>query len=511
MTERPRTLLLLALLMASWGVALSLLSLTRLYEFKTSIMDLACYVQTFWNFSERGAFLLSLPPPFYEHHVFGQHFTPFFFLIYPIYALFPYAQTFQFLQVWLIAASVWPIFLTARALGLTANTALIWAALFLFNPFTLNAAVWDFHEVCFATFIISWLMWALATRRKTWLLVFCVLLIGTKEHFGIAVAGAGLLWAATTNEKRFGIGLSLLGVAAAAAAITIAVPHFHPQHVHPMLLNNHDAGIDRFGWLSEPQRHLSLLGTLMKNALVYVGFFLASVLFLPVMAPLWLLPGLADLAANILSGNGMQRSVNAYHSVPLVPIFIVAAMQGMKKIKRFSTRELTGFATVATLALGWLFAPFGLPLSGNAWEINTLHTAYPAHDQQAIADIKSMIHPESAVGVQNNLGTVFAQHRALYAFPEVRNRFDMLVLRLEFPFQRTQSVFNVPIGPYEAETLHQAWQQLMDDGWGITYWNDPWVVIERAPIAALDERANVEAKWQQFIHQSKQENTHAPE
>ncbi len=71
---------------------------------------------------------------------------------------------------------------------------------------------------------------------------------------------------------------------------------------------------------------------------VYVGLILVSFLGFPLAAPEFLLPGLADLACNMLSAVSMPRSPIAYHSASLVPVLIAAAICGTKRISHWSKK-----------------------------------------------------------------------------------------------------------------------------------------------------------------------------
>jgi hypothetical protein len=65
------------------------------------------------------------------------------------------------------------------------------------------------------------------------------------------------------------------------------------------------------------------------------------------IAPLFLLSGLADLAANILSANPIMGGMFSSHSADFTPILTIAAVHGVERIfrwiKKFSAKELVGF------------------------------------------------------------------------------------------------------------------------------------------------------------------------
>ena len=73
----------------------------------------------------------------------------------------------------------------------------------------------------------------------------------------------------------------------------------------------------------------------------YVAGLLASVGWLALLAPEYLLLGLPVLAANVLSSNPVQFSGEQQYSVSLVPILIMAALYGTERLVAFLDRSVS--------------------------------------------------------------------------------------------------------------------------------------------------------------------------
>lgn len=486
-----------------YGVIISLFSLTRFYEFKTSIVDLTAYTQSFWNYVQGNGWAVTTAPPHVEQNPFGHHFTPFFYLLLPVFALFPYAETFQLIQAWAYAFAAIPVFLAVRQLGYSATAACVWVIIFLLNPFTLNAAVWDFHETCISTLVISWLMWAIAARKRNAMLAFALLLLGCKEHFGIAVAGAGLLWGIRTREWKLGGFLFAGGLAACAIIILKVVPSFNPTGKHLMLTGQSET-LDRFGWLLDPLNHGEVIFALMFADLFYAFFLLVPLLGWPLRAFWWILPAGADLAVNMLSGNGFLRSVGSYHTAPIIPVLVIAAAAGLAnytpKEKRLSRKEVLGAILITTLLFGYGFAPLPIPGAANGWEIGQPQLHYPANEQQAINDIHAIATPDIIIAAQSNIGALFAKRRGLYTFPYALDNVQMVVLRLKMPFANIRNYYGNPFTSTGPEPLHEAYTKMLDSGqWHVRYVNEPWVVLERGAVETDALRPQTDALWEKFL------------
>ena len=74
----------------------------------------------------------------------------FLLLFVPLYAIWPAAEWFAIAQAFALSVAAWPIFLLASRVHSSERTGLLWAAIYLFNPFLLSAAAWDFHPVTLA-------------------------------------------------------------------------------------------------------------------------------------------------------------------------------------------------------------------------------------------------------------------------------------------------------------------------------------------------------------------------
>ncbi len=199
-----------------------------------------------------------------------------------------------------------------------------------------------------------------------------------------------------------------------------------------------------------------------------------------------LLPGIGDLAANILSANQMPRSIFAYHSVTLIPIFCTAAIQGSLRVtkvfKGISLNNLAGFVFLSSLLTCYILSPFPFPKSANFWAPKSLINL---HDQ-TLDEIKSVLSPASSVSAQANVGAHFSQREFIFSFPNKIDEVDVIVLRLESPTNNLN-----PQNPTYIGTLAHHLQMkpkdyldsisniLLDKGYGIFLWKDNWLVLKR--------------------------------
>jgi hypothetical protein len=452
------------------------LSLTRLYTGKVAIVDLGSVDQAVWTALHYGAPTTTVYQPFEVASWLGYLFTPIVLALVPLYTIAERVEWLLVLHSGSIAAAAVPVFLTCRALLGRSKPACGWALLYLVNPFVVNAAIWEYHEKSVAAFAVA-LGCLGVVRRRHWLVaVAMLLLLGCREHYGLAVAGFGALWLHRHGRDRFGIGLVGTGLAAVALVFLVLMPALNPAGDHPILDADHGEKLDRYGWLALPAAEMATaIGVLAMQGVVYLAVLAITTGGTALLAPAFLAPGLADLAANLLSINPMPKTFGAYHSVALIPLFVIAAAAGSARLA--TPNVLLRLAFLPTLVLLYMFLPAPVPGSRNFWQITSLQLR-PA---PSIAEIRALLPPGVSVSAQANVGALFSQRLRLYRFPDRMETADAIVLHLAMPFEPpTYHPFSNPYEPQEMSGVFGAMERVLaDPAFGLVYWQDHWLVAAR--------------------------------
>jgi hypothetical protein len=354
--------------------------------------------------------------------------------------------------------------------------------LYLLNPFVVSAGVWDFHEKSFAVLAIALGYYAVVEKRRTTFVLSMLVLLLCREHYGVAVAGFGALWIVTHGYERHAVAATCIGVSTAALAILVIMPALHPAGAHPMLGGETGTQLDRYGWMALPASTVfATLAGLAAQGVTYLAVLLVTTGGTALLAPAFLIPGIADLAANLLSVNPMPRSLTAYHSMALVPVFVIAAAQGSLSLaKRGLPLRL---AVAPALLLVYQLAPAPIPGSRNPWQITTLQL----RPDPAIAEIRDRL-TDMAVSAQANVGSFFSQRRHVYRFPAGLEGSDAVVLHLEFPFDPPRyAPFSNPYDPSEMPRVFQAMGTVINGPeFGLRYWENNWLVAVRGAEDTVD-------------------------
>ena len=478
------------------------LGLFRHWGFITSINDLGVFDQAVSGALSYG-YLLNTTQLNEQINWLSFHFHPVLYFFVPLYFLFSSPWWFILVQPLALSLSAWPIFLIGRHLYQSEQAGVIWATIFLVNPFLINAAAWDFHPITLAVPFVALGFWALLRSSSLILLLSCLFILICQEHLGVMVIGFGILWWIWTRQWIPGTVLILLGATHFYLVLQVIMPAFSPTGQHVMV--SEDLGqLSRYAWLGDSigdiihtifTQPFFVLETVLigMGGLGYLVLLLLPFLFFPLLGLVFLLPGMADLAANMLSANPMPRSPIAYHSATLIPIFTIAAMYEVKKIskwqKRFTAKELSALALITTSMMAYAFAPFPLPGAKNVWA----PASFIALPDSRVQEISSLVGNEASTSVQANVGAHFSQRREIYRYPNQVDRVDAVILWLESP---TQNIHNYPEDDVESrryiigmldshlqmdrkDYLASVEALLLDDEFGVAYWDEPWLVLKR--------------------------------
>ncbi len=472
--------ILLALLAAHTALTYSF-SVTRFYELKASGTDGKAFEQLLYNITNGEGISSTIAPPHILQSWLGIHFSPVLYVVTPIYYLFPHIEILLFIHSFFIALAAIPLFFAAQIIFKSQLQALAISIFYLINPFVVNAGLWDFHEIAFAPFLISLMLWAIVKKNKILLVMFCLLLLCVKEHYGLAVFGSGLLWAWHWREPKFGLTIAVTGLTAFIIIIKIIMPYFSPIGAAAMI--GEGSAIDRFSWLYHPLDDMQLLGKRISDAIFYIILLLFAFLALPLFSFVWLFPAAADGIINMLANEDMMRHPSSYHSAAIIPVLLIAYSQTIAwkyntytNIKR---REILAATAVMVLAFSYNF--IALPFfPNNTWELSGPRFSLSEKDKNADNEIVKIIGENTSISAQSNILPHIPVRREMYMFPNGIEKSEYIILNTSNPFTGKSNVFGLPYFSRYTDMYFSAFYELLDDkNFGVVFYQDNWLLFKR--------------------------------
>jgi uncharacterized membrane protein len=325
-------------------------ALVRHWAFHSYAFDLGNMDQAVWNtlhghffrFTNRGIDWYG-PPTRLAIHV-----EPILLLIAPLYLIHPGASTLIVLQTVALAVGAVPLFaLCLRRMPDLPLLGVAFVAAYLITPELLGEALFDFHPVTLATPLLLAAFYALDLRRYGWFLAAGVLAAACKEDVALALVPLGLLIALRRGRPRLGLAVAAGALAWTALCFLVIMPHFNggtssggnAYWYRYTALGSSPASAVRH-ILTQPWTLVPVILSVPK--LGYLALLLRTGGGLGLLAPLWLLAALPELAINLLSGQAPQFSGFYHYSAVILPTLMVAAVYGVAGLRQARLAALAG-------------------------------------------------------------------------------------------------------------------------------------------------------------------------
>ena len=356
LTQRT-TRLLVCLFGIVLTVGIASFSVTRYLSFATPNFDFGLFCNMFHNMKERFLpFTTSERDGLLSH--FAVHISPIFYLLLPLYALFPSPVTLQVGQALVLASGIIPLYLLARKFRISNIWIVLIALVYTVHPAVSAGCAYDLHENCFLLPLLLWLFYLYETDHKRWMTVIAVLILFVKEDAAVFIFIFGLYLLFSRKDYRTGFSLILGAILYFFVAVT--------------LLQRFGTGamFGRYDALLNPQQNNgSFLETLLRTP----GFFLERLvsvteniqekplyllqMLLPFGLVLWR-PGrysrfllLLPFAVNLLSGSQYQYDIGFQYGFASLAFCFYLFLQNFTEQTAVQQRNQLLFGAVAACLL----------------------------------------------------------------------------------------------------------------------------------------------------------------
>lgn len=135
---------------------------------------------------------------------FAVHVSPIYYLILPIYAVFPYPQTLLISFSLVTLSGVIPLYLIARHYKFSNALSLCISLMYVFSPALIGASFYDIHENMFLPSLILWFLYFFEKGKSLPMYISMVLVWFVKEDAPIFMICIALYMILTRNRKKQG-------------------------------------------------------------------------------------------------------------------------------------------------------------------------------------------------------------------------------------------------------------------------------------------------------------------
>jgi uncharacterized membrane protein len=409
-------LALVLAMLAGYALFMSLLTVGRHNTFGTHAFDLGIYDQGLTTLLRHGYMRSTL---FGEQAIIhsGEHFSPIFYLVAPLYAPVQDARTLLVLQTLFLAAGAIPLYLLAQVKLRSTATALALAAVYLLYPALHGANNFDFHQIALVTPLLLFSLYFLETERIGLFVAFLALSAFTKEEVALTCAAIGLyVW---FGKRRPGWGGAI--VLASLAYFVMVTQVIMPALGGGAKVFRFDdmiaPGADGFAGVALTlftNPFYSFIHAFLEPAkLVYLIQLLLPLLFLPLLGFEGWIVAVPALATSLLSSYPPQFSIDTHYAAITIPPLFFLAVLGLARLHwhRLPLGSFAAALVVAALACnyqyGWLFSRQfdGIPQADD-------------HDRR-LARVVAEVPPDASISTLSDIVPHLSSRDEIFLFPAV--------------------------------------------------------------------------------------------
>lgn len=351
---------------------LAYLGIYRYLAYYTPCFDFGIFTQMFE--SMRTTFLPTTTCERYkELSHFAVHLSPIYYVLLPIYCIFPSPVTLALSQALVVASSVIPLVLIARRMEFSRWQTILAAICIAMYPALHGGTFYDLHENCFLTPLLLWFFYFLEKNSHLGMVLTSIGVFLVKEDAPVYIAFIALYLIFSNRKKLFGIGLLVLSVGYFFFALSLLAKYgegaMNWRYMNLMLPGEDSLIYVVLNIVQNPAHALSVCFSAEK-----IEFLLQ--IFLP-MAGAALLIKRADriillgplVLITLLSDYVYQHSIYFQYNFGIIAILFYLALLNLKDIApKFKQFILIVMATASVISYVALCSPY---LSvGQAYETN---------------------------------------------------------------------------------------------------------------------------------------------
>ncbi|HEX6664348.1 MAG TPA: DUF2079 domain-containing protein [Gaiellaceae bacterium] len=417
----PTARTLVAAGVCAYAAGFGALSVLRHDAFFTGRFDLGNMVQAVWS-TAHGHPLQVTSLHGEQISRLAAHVDPILVLFAPLWWLWPSPDLLLVTQAVAVALGAVPVFLLARKHLASTRAGLGFALVYLLYPATGWLTLNEFHPVALATPLLLVAFWYLDEDRLLPFALFAVAASACKEEIALVVAGFGVWYAFAHRRFRAGAAIAVIGLAWAAVAIAVVIPHYHAGAESDFYGRYSEVGGSAAGVIKTAVTHPTRIVHAVTSArdLRFLLELLAPLAGLCLLAPLILVAALPELAINLLSSATTQTSIHFHYTAGLIPPLVIGTVFGAKRLGRHAVpvamlvvlAALVGNYRLGPIP-GWRHVPGGERFQATAARISE-------HDRISARALK-LVPANAVVSATNTLGAHLSARRRFLSFPFVQD------------------------------------------------------------------------------------------
>ncbi|MDE6775869.1 MAG: DUF2079 domain-containing protein, partial [Ruminococcus sp.] len=272
---------------AAVGTFVSITTICRHRNFGSACHDFGLFVQMYHSLADNGTAVTTCERDTFMSH-FKIHASYIFYLLVPVFKLFPKAETLLISQAVLAMGGAVPMFLIAKRHNIKGLSLIFICLAYVFSIGLVGPCYYELHENAFLPTLIMWLLWAVDSRKYIMLYIMSILVCIVKEDAPLYVACAVMFmfFENKGDKKRF----NCLIIAAASIIYMFIITNWLTKNGDGQMMMN-----TRFNILMIDTT--AGLKEVVKNVIIDPAYFFSlffhddtRIFFFQIMTPLLFMP-----------------------------------------------------------------------------------------------------------------------------------------------------------------------------------------------------------------------------
>lgn len=350
-TGKKVTVTVVAVLAVFLFAVISVITCLRYATYSSPNFDFGLFVNMFHHMRETGLPITSSERDMLLSH-FAVHISPIYYLLLPLYFVFPSPYTLQISQALVLAGGVLPLYLLAKHKGLSNKMIILMVVSYAFSPIIICGTSYDLHENCFLVPLLLWMFYFFEREKYPLMYISMLLVYCIKEDACLFVFFFGLFVFFSRRKRMHGAIICAASLVYFVAAILI-LTHFgngilsnHYQNY--MYEDNGLLGMVRI-ILTNPAYVFSQ--TLKVEKLPYLMYVLMPLGFLPLATRkvshfILILP---FMLFNLMTTYVYQYSIDFQYTYGAISCLIYLAVINSSELGGRARRYMTSLAAIASV------------------------------------------------------------------------------------------------------------------------------------------------------------------
>lgn len=195
---------LLILIPTAGFLLISVLCILRYRTYHASNFDLGIFIQMFHSMKTDFTQMTTCERNRPLSH-FSVHISPIYYLLLPLYALIPTAETLLTAQAAVVISGVIPLLLLCRLKKFRNHTRPLWCILYCTSAALVSPCFYDFHENAFLPPLLLWFVYAMERGTYPLAVLSGILTLLVKEDAPIYLLCIGLYYLCTRQRRIAGL------------------------------------------------------------------------------------------------------------------------------------------------------------------------------------------------------------------------------------------------------------------------------------------------------------------